>query len=524
MSVDWQNQWVQKTLSAGLTALVFAILYGVCRAYVDPLPSLVITVVSVFGSALTSTMGTALWNIDFAVLFIALTLFLLVRVDSGWLGVAKPYLLGLLLFLAYACRPSTATFIVVVLAYLLLRSRRVFPRAATTALVLLLLFFLFSWVEYGQLSPYYFSLARFTTEKDPIWHALYGQFLSPSRGLLVFSPFFVVVFVGVVFYYRQLKGHLLFWFVLAWFALLLAVVSNATRWWGGHSFGSRVLTEAIPGLILLTAILWHEASQTASPRARRLLAASYLGLGLFGIFVNSYQGLYNTDTVRWNGTMPPNVDTEQEYLWNWRYPQFLASSASVCARNMEHVLATSAIRDPYVLGKSITHMASSKEAVFIGWSMPERDLRWSECTPARIRLRLGNIDRTEKYTLEMLAGSPDLQRITVYVNGNRIGKWVFPGPHMPPVTRTATFEGRLLKPDAINEIEFHIPDAVVTGSGDPRSLGLAFVALRLAPRLVAPMSMQKTVHLPLVASNHRSSASRTLSIPTSTEDVELTNY
>lgn len=479
MSIVWQNNWVQKALSAALTALVFIIIYASCRAYLDPLPSLVITAVSVLGSALVSTMGTALWNIDFAVLFVALTLFLLLRFDSGRKGVATPYLLGLLLFLAYFCRPSTSTFIIVVLAYLLLRSRRVFLRTATTALVLLLLFLLFSWVEYGQLSPDYYTLARFQTQKDPVWRALYGHLLSPSRGLLIFSPFFIVVLVGVLVFFGHLKRHWLLWLVLSWFALHIVVTSSATRWWGGHSFGPRVLTEAIPALIVLTVILWHEVSQKASPGARRVLLVSYLALGLFGVFVNSYQGLYNTDTVRWNGTMPPDVGTHREYLLDWRYPQFLVSSRSVCERNLQHVLATSATPAPYVLGETITHMASGEEATFVGWSKPEQDFRWSECTPAKIRVMLGDIDRTEEYAMEIRSGSFGTQEVTVQVNGIHAGKLVFPGPHAPPVARSIIVEGWLLKPRAINEIEFHTPNATVTGSGDARPLGLAFAALRL---------------------------------------------
>lgn len=51
---------------------IFLTLYKTARCYLSEPAALVIASVSVFGSVLVSTLGAALWNANFAVLFIQL--------------------------------------------------------------------------------------------------------------------------------------------------------------------------------------------------------------------------------------------------------------------------------------------------------------------------------------------------------------------------------------------------------------------------------------------------------------------
>ena len=242
---------------------------------------------------------------------------------------AQPYLLGFLLFAAFICRPTTLAFILPVMVYLLVLDRPTFLKSGLTLMVLMSGFALLSWWQYGQLLPTYYSLERFD-RVDGFGRVLYGHLLSPSRGLLIFSPFFILVFTGVLIYFRRLAAYPLFWLSLAWLTLHLVALSRIGHWWGGHAFGPRLLADAIPAVIMLTILLWHVVAPTRTPALLRIAALSYLGLGMLGIFINSYQGLYNPSTLRWNDY--PNVDQYPEYVFDWRYPQFLASPKSLEAR------------------------------------------------------------------------------------------------------------------------------------------------------------------------------------------------
>jgi hypothetical protein len=378
MSVIEWNDWAQNALSALSCALVFLIIYHIGRSYLRPGASLAIAMISVLGSALLSTMGTAFWNIGFAVLFVALSLLLICRFEHGRDEHPNPYVLGSLLFGAFFCRPTAASFVAVVLVYLLLRSRGTFVKTAATAGTLLALFVLWSWLEYGRLLPPYYSAGRFGTYPLPAWRALYAHLLSPSRGLLAFSPFFIPVLVSATGLFRYLRKDPLFWIAIVWLGLHIAIASNAERWWGGHSFGPRLVAEVIPALILITIQVWHALSpgqrvgktpragaSTARPRAQAAFVASYLFLGVVAIWINTGQGLYNRHTEAWNGgIMAPDVDRHHRYLLDWRYPQFLASNRSLCQRNRTHL----ARHDPadlavYRLGELITHRSGLDDVV-----------------------------------------------------------------------------------------------------------------------------------------------------------------
>jgi hypothetical protein len=156
MSIIDHNYRLQNDLSALLCALIFLILYRIGRYYVSPPASLLIALISVLGSALISTVGTALWSTDWAVFFLALSLLVLVRYQVGLAGKYDPYLLGSALFAAFFCRPTTVTFIVVALAYLLITRRKEGVKAALVAFAFLLLFVVFNWFEFGQLLPEYY--------------------------------------------------------------------------------------------------------------------------------------------------------------------------------------------------------------------------------------------------------------------------------------------------------------------------------------------------------------------------------
>ncbi|MFN2167358.1 MAG: hypothetical protein ACK2U9_13970, partial [Anaerolineae bacterium] len=322
-------------------------------------------------------------------------------------------------------------------------------------------------------------VARLQAHSAVPWRALYGHLLSPSRGLFVYSPFVVLVLAGVIWRLPRLLKQPMTWFALAWFGLALLVASTMTKWWGGWSFGSRILTEGLPAVVLLTALLWQDVAKESSHRGRRAMVAGYLALGLMSIFVNSYQGLFNRSTAAWNGTMLPDVDWEPSYLFDWRYPQFLATPGALCARNREYIVRTAQAPSVSALGETIGHRDGAERVTFIGWSQPEARWRWSECRSSVLQIRLGAVDPLADYRLHLTAGSLGPQDVAVYVNGARAGSLYFSGPVTPPAIGSLTIPGSLLQPDSVNEIRLDISGTAFSDNGDPRMIGLAFVQLRL---------------------------------------------
>jgi hypothetical protein len=317
----------QISIISFLNPLVFVVLFIIGRCYVSTAASFVIAFVSFFGSSLMSSLGTALWSHNYATLLTSLGLMLLALHDTGRTRSLNPYLLGTVLFLSYFCRPTSAIFILVVFTYLLVKDRKILLKTGATSFCLMLGFVGFSWHEYGQLLPPYYML-KLGGEESSFLTALYGLLLSPSRGLLVFSPFLLPVLAATAYMIRRLKGDALFWMALGWFAVHILVLSNWYGWWGGNSFGPRLQTDSLPALVFISFLLWRRIIEEPKRKWFRYSAAGvYLTLGVLAIWINSYQGLNNKWTQVWNENPIMKV-SPVENLFNWRYPQFLATGES----------------------------------------------------------------------------------------------------------------------------------------------------------------------------------------------------
>jgi hypothetical protein len=487
---------VQRVLSALLSALIFGVVFKIAESYLDTLSAFVITCVSVLGSTLTSTVGTALWNMGFVVLFTSFALLLIVRYETGKSRTLHPYWLGFCLFAAYFCRPTSAVFIALVFAYLLLRHRSEFLKTAGSALFFLMLFVAHSWWEYGQPLPVYYGSVggrvAVHAQRVPLLTALYGTTLSPGRGLFIFSPFFAWLFIIAARYGGILGRKPLVWLCLIWFALHLFITTTATRWWGGHSYGPRLLTDILPALILLTILTWREVQQQMQGRWQVWVATIYLLLGVAGIFIHSVQGLYNNQTQVWNGgVFSPNIDLYPDYLFDWRYPQFLATHDALCTRQNEFFVSRFAqymayeLPEPYTPGNEITFTHQEKNVTFIGWGLPEQGGRWSLCPSTQLAFRLEGADPTRSYKLLLTLGSFGQQTTTVSINGTPIGTFDIHTRSDNPLTTTLNFDGALLNPHGLNTITFDIPTArtpiaELRSLRDQRLLGLSFVAFTLS--------------------------------------------
>lgn len=492
MGVPAHNYLVQRILSALMVVALFLCAYQISVCYLQRSRALALAAFSVLGSSLISTVGTALWNLNFSALAVSLSLLLLVHQRTGRSRHAHPFLLGFLLFAAYISRPTAAIFIGLVLLYLLVWQRDAFWKTAVTAGLLLAIFVLASWLEYGRwLPPYYDVGGRVLahSERTSLWLVLYGQTFSPSRGLFAFSPFFLLVLLLAARYLRHLARRPFFWLGLLWLGLHLLVISRTTRWWGGHSYGPRLFTDALPAFVLIGALLWHEVEPRLSRRGRWVLAAFSLALALWGIFVHAVQGLYNLNTLYWNGQIPPNVDGHQAYLFDWRYPQFLATNKVICARNRDfmwqQLRQDPAGLHPYRPSEPIAHDGSGGQAAFIGWDHAGARFRWSFCPSAAIVFRLEAVEQ-KPYVVSIVSGALRSQEVSVWLNGHLAGEATFSGlpvAEMPPPV-VFPLDPAWLRPNALNEIVFEIPQASMPtrenrNLRDQRRLGMALVSLRI---------------------------------------------
>lgn len=273
------------------------------------------------GTSAWSVASRVFWHHGPSMLALAATLLILERGRHD--DRLTPYA-ALPLALAYVIRPTNCASVLVLSLYVLLRHPRRFVAFGLWSLPVALPFFAYSLVVFQQLLPPYFSAGRLTFP-DTMAEGLAGNLVSPARGLLVYSPFFLFCLHAAWLRIREktLSGlDVSLWIIIA---LHTVIIASFTDWYGGHGYGPRYLSDMLPFLMYLLLPSLRKILEGLRTRECKnmVLAAVFLLLAGWSVFVHC-RGATAAATWKWN-TLPVNINQAHERLWDWRRPQFLAS-------------------------------------------------------------------------------------------------------------------------------------------------------------------------------------------------------
>ena len=116
------------------------------------------------------------------------------------------------------------------------------------------------WFFYWYTQKYYLSINNngYSDQLTSNWlgrfpEGFFGIWLSPSKGILVYSPVFIFIFVGLYLIWRTKKFQKNYDY-LVFFGLVIVhtlVLGKWKHWYGGYGFGYRMAADVIPFLVLL---------------------------------------------------------------------------------------------------------------------------------------------------------------------------------------------------------------------------------------------------------------------------------
>jgi hypothetical protein len=307
---------IQKMLAAILSALVVTVFFRTALLVLDLPWSLLVAAGAGLGTQVWSTASRGMWQHTWEIMLGSCVVYLLVVSEIRRASV-RPILLATLLSWMFFVRPTGAIAVVCVSGYVFARRRRELVAFGACGIFWLLLFEAYWLRIFGAPLPVYYLSNDPRSLGVHMGVALYGTLFSPSRGIFVFCPIIAWIFFLLVRFWRYVPSRSLAIVSLCTVGgVLMASLINA-EWWGGACYGPRLLTDAVPWLVLL-AILGIDAIPLARRKVRTLMIATGALLLMVSVAMNAI-GAFSLETIAWNLKGPSPA-----IMLDWTRPQFLA--------------------------------------------------------------------------------------------------------------------------------------------------------------------------------------------------------
>jgi hypothetical protein len=153
----------------------------------------------------------------------------------------------------------------------------------------------------------------------PFFEGLAGTLISPSHGLLVYSPWVGLAvglgLAGLVTGGLPGRNRGLSIALVVGLGLTLVLLSKYSCWWGGHCFGPRFWIDSGPILGMLLAIGLEWAWPRLGRAGRATLTGVLMLMLAWSIALQAIGAACYPST--WHGR-PANADRHHERLWDWR--------------------------------------------------------------------------------------------------------------------------------------------------------------------------------------------------------------
>lgn len=253
MPITWENLGLLARLtSAIIVALSGVFLYKTALHFLDDKKACLLTCAYLFATINFASISQALWQHGTLELFTLASLYFLLKAKTS----NKDLMLsGLFLGFAVLSRPTAGIALIFLGLYVLKEKGFVKAlRFSFPVLISVAIFFLYNFLFYQSVSNQGYAGQLFDSWQTPLYLGFPGMWLSPSKGILTYSPIFIFSIVGVFLLFKknfELTNKNLF----KYFAIIVlthtVVLSMWKHWYGGWSFGYRMASDIIPYLTLL---------------------------------------------------------------------------------------------------------------------------------------------------------------------------------------------------------------------------------------------------------------------------------
>lgn len=302
---------ISASVMASLSAIFFYL--SLIRMQVNNWFAIFLTLSYALATSTWAISSQALWDHTSGELFLSAALFYLISVNRS-----SKYLIpaGAACALAFVSRMNNLFIVLSILVYVLICHRKEIWLFMIFPIIIGIAFFSLNISHFGTLIGGAGELLKTIPVRQGIqggWSRSFvegftGILFSPSRGLLIFSPWLIFSFVGMVVVWQK-RGNWLFKCLSVGAIFTILFFSNFSVWWGGLCYGPRYLTDILPVLALF---IYFIRDMIRRHLVLGFLLSFLITISIFvqaiGAFNYSYNWYYN----------PTNVDYDHERLWDWR--------------------------------------------------------------------------------------------------------------------------------------------------------------------------------------------------------------
>ncbi|MBK9124092.1 MAG: hypothetical protein IPM16_13385 [Chloroflexi bacterium] len=328
-----QSRWgvtimIEAFAASVLVAACAVLLYRIARRRLTVPGALTLVFVFAFCTSAWSTASRVLWQHGPTMLVLLIALFVL---DSTRVGRRGALVVGIAIGLSYVIRPTNAIAVILFTLYILARHRDVALSYILGGLSVGIPFVIHNLTVHGGIVSPYSASFRWSMS---IFEAMFGNLISPGRGLFLFTPVLLLGVVSAVYKAATRRARWIDILLLTNVGLHWIVISAWAIWWAGDSFGPRFFTGMLPFLCYFLIDPLAAVFDPAHHARRRALVAGVTVLIAASFFIH-LRGTLSLETWRWNDRLKFTLWTwdfdehSDEYretvdhLWDWSRIQFL---------------------------------------------------------------------------------------------------------------------------------------------------------------------------------------------------------
>lgn len=299
---------VEMVLASFVVALTSAFLFLVLRRMTSFRWSLILVFLFAFCTPAWSSASRGLWSHDIEMLIMVLTL---LTITAGEKRPVPLLLNGMAMAFAFEVRPTSAIPSALLGLFMVLTLRRRAIPLVVGGLAGAIGVLSINLASFGMpLIPYYSGKLGL---HPAFFEALAGSLISPNRGLLVFCPVFILALAGIRRALHSEPHGILFRFLGVIIILHWISIALFDRWIGGHSYGPRLFTDALPFLVLFLVPI-SEMTNSSTRMRKTLMQIAFVTLLAAGFAIH-WAGANRWSAMEWNAK-PFDIDGNAWRVWD----------------------------------------------------------------------------------------------------------------------------------------------------------------------------------------------------------------